>query len=126
MLECNLRHIDEVTILDLKGRMSLSESAFHPGSGTLGETVRDLIKKGSRKVLLNLKEVDYIDSSGIGEIVGALTSMERHGGELRLLSPAPLVRQVLKTTRLLDVFDIHENEGEALHSFTWQVAAAAV
>lgn len=102
MLESKIRQRGDVTILDLSGRISAGEAlAFGPGSGVvLGDVIGELAKKGQRKVLLNLKDVKYIDSSGMGDVVRSFTSLRRRGGELKLLSPAPMVLEVLQTAHL--------------------------
>jgi anti-sigma B factor antagonist len=84
-----IRQTNDVTILDLTGRLSLGEAlAFGPGSGVvLGDTIRELAKKGQKKILLNLAGVTYVDSSGVGQLVGALTTARNQGGDLKLLNP---------------------------------------
>jgi anti-sigma B factor antagonist len=126
-LNYEVRQKDGVTILDLRGRLSLGEEvAFGPGSGVvLGETVRDLIKKGDRKILLNLAGVTYVDSSGVGQLTGAFTSARNHTAELKLLSPTPQVQNLLKLTQLDTLFDIHHDEDAAIKSFTKGAAAQA-
>src|SRR6201997_1976479 len=88
-MQCIIRQTGDVTILDLAGRLSLGEAvAFGPGSGVvLSETVRELVKKGHKNILLNLAGVTYVDSSGVGQLTGALASANRQGASLKLLSP---------------------------------------
>ena len=120
MLEYKIRQTGEVTILDLSGRISVGEAlAFGPGSGTvLSDVIRDLASKGHRKILLNLKDVKYIDSSGMGDVMRSFTALQRLGGELKLLSPAPPVLQVLQVTHLHKVLKIEDDEVSAVQTFS--------
>jgi anti-sigma B factor antagonist len=120
MLEYKIRQTREVTILDLSGRISVGEAlAFGPGSGTvLSDVIRDLASKGHRKILLNLKDVKYIDSSGMGDVMRSFTGLQRLGGELKLLSPAPRVLEVLQVTRLHKVLKIEDDEVSAIQAFS--------
>ena len=106
------RQVDGVTILDLSGRITLGE-----GSVTLRDSVRDLLTKGSKKILLNLGNITYIDSSGIGEMVSAFTSVKNADGELKLLNLTKKVHDLLQITKLYTVFDIKEDEATAVASF---------
>jgi len=106
------RQVDGVTILDLSGRITLGE-----GSVTLRDAVRDLLAKGSKKILLNLANITYIDSSGIGELVSAFTSVKNAGGELKLLNLTQKVHDLLQITKLYTVFDIWDNEASAITAF---------
>jgi anti-sigma B factor antagonist len=126
-LNYEVRRKDGVTILDLRGRLSLGEElAFGPGSGVvLGETVRDLIKKGDRKILLNLAGVTYVDSSGVGQLTGAFTSARNQGAELKLLNPTTPVKNLLNITQLDTLFDIQHDEDAAIKSFNKGAAAQA-
>lgn len=126
MLEYKVRQNGDVTMLDLSGRISLGEAlAFGPGSGVvLSDVIGELAKKGQRKILLNLKDVKYIDSSGIGELVRNYTSLRRQGGELKLLNPNPTVREALQLTRLDRILDIKEDEQLAVQSFSNPISAA--
>lgn len=107
------RLVDGVTILDLNGRITLGE-----GSVTLRDAVRDVLSKGSNHILLNLANVDYIDSSGIGELVSAFTTVKNSGGELKLLQLTKKVHDLLQITKLYTVFDIKDDEASAISSFT--------
>jgi anti-sigma B factor antagonist len=120
MLEYKIRQTRDVTILDLSGRISVGEAlAFGPGSGTvLSDVIRDLASKGHRKILLNLKDVKYIDSSGMGDVMRSFTGLQRLGGELKLLSPAPRVLEVLQVTRLHKVLKIEDDEVSAIQAFS--------
>lgn len=106
------RHVDGVTILDLSGRITLGE-----GSVTLRDATRELLGKGHKKILLNLGDVTYIDSSGIGELVSAYTAVRNQGGDLKLLSLTKKVHDLLQITKLYTVFDIKDDEASAVASF---------
>jgi anti-sigma B factor antagonist len=107
--------------------LSLGEEvAFGPGSGVvLGETVRELSKKGQRKFVLNLAGLSYVDSSGVGQLVGALTTARNQDGDVKLLKASRQILDLLKTTKLDTVFDIHEDEAAAIQSFSKGAAARA-
>jgi anti-sigma B factor antagonist len=107
------RQVDGVTVLDLSGRITLGE-----GSVTIRDAVRDVLAKGSKNILLNLGDVDYIDSSGIGELVSAYTSVKNNGGELKLLNLTKKVHDLLQITKLYTVFDIKDDEASAIAAFT--------
>jgi len=107
-----IRQVDGITILDLSGRITLGE-----GSITLRDSVRDVLAKGSKKILLNLAQITYIDSSGIGELVSAFTSVKNAGGELKLLNLTQKVHDLLQITKLYTVFDIWDNEASAIGAF---------
>jgi anti-sigma B factor antagonist len=126
-LKYDVRQTRDVTILDLNGRLSLGEAlAFGPGSGlVLSETIRELTKKGQKKVLPNLAGVTYVESSGVGQLVGALTSARNQSGDIKLLKPSVHVLDLLKTTKLDGVFDIHEDETAAIQSFSRGAGATA-
>lgn len=112
-VKLNIRQVGDVSVLDAVGRITLGE-----GSSAFRETVRDLIGKGNKKILLNLAEVSYIDSSGIGELVSAFTTVTNHGGQLKLLNLNKRVKDLLQITKLYTVFEVHEDEGAAVRSFT--------
>ena len=111
-MKANTRQVDGVTIVDLSGRITLGE-----GSVILRDTVRDLVGKGNKKILINLGEVNYIDSSGIGELVSAFTSVRNQGGELKLLKLTKKVHDLLQITKLYTVFDVKDDEATAIKSF---------
>jgi anti-sigma B factor antagonist len=125
MLEYEIRQAGDVTILDLAGRISVGEAlAFGPGSGTvLGDVIRELANKGHRKILLNLRDVKYIDSSGMGDVVRSFTSLWRQGGDLKLFGPTLPVLEVLRITNLHKVLEIKDDEASAVQSFSKQTAA---
>ena len=106
------RQIDGVTILDLSGRITLGE-----GSVTIRDAVRDALAKGSKNIVLNLADVSYIDSSGLGELVSAYTSVKNSGGELKLLSLTAKVQDLLQITKLYTVFDVKDDEASAIAAF---------
>jgi anti-sigma B factor antagonist len=126
-LKYDVRQTRDVTILDLIGRLSLGEAlAFGPGSGlVLSETIRELTNKGQKKILLNLAGVTYVDSSGVGQLVGALTTARKQSGDVKLLKPSVHILDLLKTTRLDGVFDIHEDETAAIQSFSRSAGVTA-
>ncbi len=106
------RQVDGVSIVDCSGRITLGE-----GSVTLRDTVRELLSKGRKKILLNLGEVNYIDSSDIGELVSAFTTVRNQGGELKLLNLTKKVHDLLQITKLYTVFDVKDDEAAAVKSF---------
>ena len=112
-MTASTRLVGGVTIVDLSGRIVLGE-----GSAGVRDLVRDLIKEGNNKILLNLRDVDYIDSSGLGELVNAFTIMRSQGGELKLLNLTKRVRALLQITKLLTVFDITDDEAISVKSFS--------
>jgi len=111
-MKVTTRQVDGVTILDLSGRITLGE-----GSVQLRDAIRDLLAKGSKQILLNLADVNYIDSSGIGELVSAYTTVRNQGGELKLLNLTKKVHDLLQITKLYTVFDVKDDEASAIASF---------
>ncbi len=105
------RRLDDVVILDLSGRITLGE-----GSVVIRDTLQKLLHAGDRKFLMNLADVDYIDSSGLGELVTAFTTVRAEGGQVKLLKLTHRIRDLLQITKLLTVFDAFENETEAIKS----------
>jgi len=112
-MKASTRQVDGVTIVDLSGRITLGE-----GSVVLRDTVRDLLGKGQKKILLNLGDVSYIDSSGIGELVSAYTTVRNQSGDLRLLNLTKKVHDLLQITKLYTVFDVKDDEMSAVKSFS--------
>src|SRR5580700_3249117 len=106
------RQIDDVTIVDLSGQIKLGE-----GSSVLRDTVKDLLGKGQKNILLNLGDISYIDSSGIGELVSAFTSVRNQGGELKLLHLTRKMHDLLQITKLYTVFDVKDDEAAAISAF---------
>src|SRR2546429_8819333 len=115
------RLVGGVTIVDLSGRIVLGD-----GSAALRDVVRNLINEGNKKILLNLRNVDYIDSSGLGELVSAFTSMRSVGGALKLLNLTKRVQALLQITKLSTVFDITDDEATSLKSFSPSILPAPV
>jgi len=111
-MKASTRQVDGVTIVDLSGRITLGE-----GSVVLRDAVKDLLGKGQKKILLNLGDVSYIDSSGIGELVSAFTSVRNQGGELKLLHLTKKVHDLLQITKLYTVFDVKDDEAGAIAAF---------
>jgi anti-sigma B factor antagonist len=112
-MKTSTRQVDGVTIVDLSGRITLGE-----GSVTLRDTVRGLLGKGQKKILLNLGDVNYIDSSGIGELVSAYTTVRNQGGDLKLLNLTRKVHDLLQITKLYTVFDVKDDEATAIQAFS--------
>jgi anti-sigma B factor antagonist len=111
-MKANSRQVSGVSVVDMTGRITLGE-----GSVVLRDTVRDLVSKGQKKILLNLGDVTYIDSSGIGELVSAFTSVRNQQGQLKLLKLTKKVHDLLQITKLYTVFDIYDDEAQAVASF---------
>jgi len=111
-MRASTRQVGAIAIVDISGRIELGE-----GSSVIRNTVKDLVAKGQKKILLNLGEVNYIDSAGVGELVSAFTSVRNQGGELKLLSLTKKVHDLLQITKLYTVFDIHDDEPSAMASF---------
>ena len=106
------REVDGVTVLDLHGRITLGE-----GSVQIRDAIRNLITKGQKSILLNLGDVNYIDSSGLGELVSAYTTARNQGATLKLLKLTKKVHDLLQLTKLYTVFDIHDDEASAIASY---------
>ena len=106
------RQVGDVTVVDAVGRITLGD-----GASTFRDTIRDLAAGGKKKLLLNLAEVSYIDSSGIGELVSGFTTVTNSGGALKLLNLNKRVKDLLQITKLYTVFDVHEDEAGAIRSF---------
>ncbi len=107
------RTVDGVTVLDIHGKITIGE-----GSAEIRNTVRDLLQAGRKKILLNMEDVSYVDSSGIGEMVSSFTTVTNQGGELKLLHLTKKLRELLAITKLLTVFDSYTDEGEAVSSYS--------
>ena len=108
-----VRLVDSVTIVDVSGRITLGE-----GCNQLRELIRAELSKGNKNVLLNLGDVSYIDSSGIGELVSAYTAVSNLGGNLKLLNLTKKVQDLLQITKLYTIFDVHDDEAKAISSFS--------
>jgi anti-sigma B factor antagonist len=108
------REVSHVTIVDITGRITLGDE-----TGKLRDAIRQLIAAGKKKIVLNLAQVDYLDSSGVGELVSSFTTVRNAGGELKLLSLSKKVSDILQVTKLYTVFDIKEDEFTAVKSFDY-------
>lgn len=113
-LSIGTREVSHVTILDLSGRIVLGDEI-----DDLRSAIRNLIDEGKKKIILNLAEVDYLDSSGVGALVGGFTAVRNAGGELKLLNLSQKVHDVLHVTKLYTVFDIRDDEFHAVKSFDY-------
>ena len=114
----SVRHTGAIAIVDLAGRITLGE-----GSGLVRTTIKDLVSAGHKNILLNLKEVTYIDSAGLGELVGAYATVTHQGGTIKLLHPQAKVHDLLQITKLYTVFVAFDDEPEALRSFSAAASA---
>ncbi|HEU4710234.1 MAG TPA: STAS domain-containing protein [Pyrinomonadaceae bacterium] len=111
-LDVKERQAGDVTILDMSGEVRIGDSSV-----AFRDVVRKLTADGKNKILLNLAGVNYVDSSGIGELIANYTTVSRQGGQLKLLNLTDRIQNLLVITKLLTVFDSYEDEGEALKSF---------
>ena len=107
------RAVGDVVVLDLKGRITLGE-----GDELLKDKVNGLVNQGQKKIILNLADVPYVDSAGLGEIVRTYTTVSRQGGSLKLLNLTKRITDLLSITKLLTVFETFESEPEAVRSFS--------
>jgi anti-sigma B factor antagonist len=114
------RQVAGITIVDITGRIVLGAE-----SAAVRDVIADLLSKGHKQVLLNLARVDYIDSMGLGSLVGAFVSARKQGGELKLLNVPSKVTDVMQMTKLYTVFDITNDEAAAVKSFGQSTAATA-
>jgi anti-sigma B factor antagonist len=106
------RQVGEVTVVDAVGRITLGE-----GASTFRDSIRDLAANGHKKLLLNLAEISYIDSSGIGELVSGFTTVANQGGTVKLLNLTKRVQDLLQITKLYTVFEVFDDEAKAVRSF---------
>lgn len=113
-LTIDTREVAHVMVLDVHGRIVLGDEI-----GDLRDAVHGLLERGKKKIILNLADVDYIDSSGVGELVGCYTTVRNAGGELKLLNLSQKVQDVLYVTKLYTVFDIRDDEFTAVKSFDY-------
>jgi anti-sigma B factor antagonist len=111
-LKISHRTVGDVTVMDLSGKITIGE-----GSVQLREAVKTLLESGNKKILLNLGDVSYVDSSGIGELVSSFTTVKNQQGQLKLLNLTKKIQDLLMITKLLTVFDTYDNEGTAVASF---------
>jgi anti-sigma B factor antagonist len=112
-MQIEQRSVADVVLLDLKGKITLGE-----GDELLKDKVNSLLNQGQRKIVLNLAEVPYIDSAGLGEIVRTYTTVSRQGGSLKLLNLTKRITDLLSITKLLTVFETFDSESDAIRSFT--------
>jgi anti-sigma B factor antagonist len=111
-MKASVRDVNGVQILDLKGKVTIGS-----GDVQLRDTIQNLVNAGKIQILVNMKEVTAIDSSGIGELVGCYTTVTNKGGKLKLVYLPPKISDILTVTQLITVFDIYEDESEAVRSF---------
>jgi anti-sigma B factor antagonist len=120
-MQTGRRQVGDITVLDISGRITLGE-----GNVMLRDIVRELADKGNKQIVLNLGEVNYIDSSGLGELVKTHTTIQNKGGELKLTNLNKRVSDLLQMTRLSAVFDIQKDEASAIQSFSGRATSQAV
>jgi anti-sigma B factor antagonist len=118
-LYINERRIEDVTVLDLKGRIRLTDR-----TRGLHKSIRSLVEKGKTRILLNLSQVTHIDASGLDELVASCVTAGNQGGEIKLLHPTEQMREVIKTANLSALFDIYNNEYDAIAGFNRRVLRA--
>ena len=111
-VKLTIRQVGSVTVIDATGRITLGE-----GASAFRDAIRDLATKGDKKILVNLSDVSYIDSSGIGEMVSSYTTVTNHGGQLKLLGLNKRVKDLLQITKLYTVFEVFDDEASAVRSF---------
>jgi len=111
-MKIDTRTVGDVQILDCSGKITLGE-----GTMAIRNAVREVLKNGGKKIVLNLSEVNYIDSSGIGELVSTYTTVTNQGGQLKLLNLTKKIQELLQITKLLTVFSVYESEQKAIASF---------
>ena len=112
MIKIRTRIVGDVHVLDVAGRLTDGE-----GASAYRDTLRDMVGKNQKKILVNLGEVSYIDSTGVGELVSGLTTVENSGGQFKLLGLNKRVKDLLQVTKLYTAFDVHDDESHALRSF---------
>jgi anti-sigma B factor antagonist len=110
-MKIDTRTVGDIQILDCSGKITLGE-----GTMAVRNTVREILKNGGKKIILNLNDVNYIDSSGIGELVSTYTTVTNQGGQLKLLNLTKKIHELLQITKLLTVFQVFENEQAAVAS----------
>ena len=118
-MKASTRQVDGITIVDLSGRITLGE-----GSVVLRDTIKDLLGKGQKKILLNLGDVSYIDSSGIGELVSGFTTVTNQGGQVKLLNLTKRVKDLLQITKLYTVFEVSNTEADAVQAMAKTASAS--
>jgi anti-sigma B factor antagonist len=113
-MQISERKIGDVVIVDVSGRITLGDG----GDAVLKDKMRSLVQQGYKKLLLNLGEVSYVDSAGLGEIVQAYATVNKNGGTLKLLNITKRIKDLLSITKLLTVFETYDSEAEAVTSFS--------
>jgi len=111
-MKIETRSVGDVQVLDCSGKITLGE-----GTMAIRNTVREALKNGGKKIILNLSDVNYIDSSGIGELVSTYTTVTNQGGQLKLLNLTKKIQELLQITKLLTVFSVYDSEQKAIASF---------
>jgi anti-sigma B factor antagonist len=117
-LSANIRHFGDVALVDLDGRITLGES-----TGLLRDNLRQLLGQGAKKIILNLAGVTYVDSAGLGELVGVYTTAKNQGGAVKLLNLQKKLSDLMQITKLHTVFETYDNEQKAVSSFTQSATA---
>jgi anti-sigma B factor antagonist len=112
-MKLSTRKVGDVTIIDVDGKIVLGD-----GDVEIKQIVDDLLGRGVKKVVLSLTKVPYLDSAGLGEIIRCFTALRKSGGSFKLLSPNQRIIDLMTITKLLDVFDIYDNEATAIASFS--------
>jgi anti-sigma B factor antagonist len=113
-MKISTRKVEDVTVVDISGQIVLGAE-----TGLLRSTVHDLVNRADKKIILNLADVSYIDSSGLGELIASYTTVRNQGGQLKLLNLTKKVRDLLLVTKLYTIFDIKDSEYLAVKSFDW-------
>jgi len=111
-LKASTRKVGSVAVVDLSGRITLGD-----GSGTLRDTVKQLMDAGEKQIVLNMGDVSYIDSAGLGELVGSYTTISNSGGQLKLAAVQKKMKDLMQITKLYTVFQAYDTEEEAIQSF---------
>ena len=112
-MKTKIRKADNVSILDLKGKITIGA-----GDVMLRDHINRVLEQGERSILLNMADVAYIDSSGMGELISSYTSVTKRGGKLKLLNLPAKIRDLLQITQLITIFEVYDNETEAVRSFS--------
>lgn len=111
-LKATLRQVNSITVMDISGQITLGE-----GVTQLRELIRERLEKGNKHLLLNLADVTYVDTTGMGDLVRGFTTVSNQGGHLKLLNLSAKVKELMQVTRLYAVFEIYDDEGKAISSF---------
>ena len=118
-LSAKVRRVGDVAVVDLNGKITLGEN-----TGILRDELRSLLAQGTKNILLNMADVSYVDSAGLGELVGAYTTAANQGGSVKLLNPQTKMRDLMQITKLYTIFTSFDNEQAAVSSFGAGAAAA--